>query len=643
MCGIVGLYNFASMPRDERADLCRMRDAMVHRGPDDAGVYLSADSRVALGHRRLSILDLSAAGRQPMGNEDGSVQITFNGEIYNYRDLVPGLLARGHRFHSKTDTEAIVHLYEDEGPECLRWLDGMFALGIWDASKRRLLLARDRLGKKPVYYTVTNGRLLFASEIKALLAYPGVTRDLDLEAVSLYLTFSNVPAPLTLFAGIRKLPAAHRLICDERGNLRIERYWSPLDGNGEWDGPVTEAEAVEQVRHLVDRAVAKRLISDVPIGALLSGGVDSSTNVAIMSRLSSEPLRTFSVGFQGFGEKENFHDLPYARRVAERFGCRHSELALVPKDCRDYLPEFVYQSDEPLGDPACLPMHYLCRHVKQQGVTVILVGEGSDEVFGGYGDMVHVARHSAPRWDRLRRLPRPVREVVYQVSRLGGSADGRVDLLRRAARNEPLYWGLDVVFWDTEKRRLFDRNYQAQTAHGAAATIQRYYDALRQARPKADLLQQMSFVELNNRLPELLLMRVDKLSMAHSLEARAPFLDYELVGYALSLPMRIKVAGGRTKHLLKEAVRPLLPADVIDRPKQGFRVPLPEWLAGELAPWAEHTLFSSSIHQRRLFNLDFVRGMWERHKSRAHDHSFDLWCLINLAAWYDRWIEGTAA
>src|SRR5688572_903542 len=486
MCGIVGILNYASTPRDERELLTRMRDAMSHRGPDDAGIFQSDDSRIALAHRRLSILDLSPAGHQPMGNEDNSIQITFNGEIYNCRELERSLIERGHRFRSRTDTEAIVHLYEEHGVDCLKFLDGMFAFGIWDQGKGRLLLARDRLGKKPVYYTITGGRLLFASEVKSLLEYPGVTRDLDLEAVSQYLTFSNVPAPLTLFAGIRKLPAAHFLVCDRTGTIKVERYWSPLNGDGQWDQPVSEGEAVEQVRHLVKRAVQKRLISDVPVGALLSGGVDSSTNVALMSELCSEPLRTFSVGFEGFAEKENFHDLPYAKRVAERFGCRHSELILQPKDCIEYLPQFAYQCDEPIGDPACLPMHFICQHVKRQGVTVVLVGEGSDEVFGGYGDMLHTARVAGGKWARLRKLPRVLREAIYQGSRIAGSPDGRVDLLRRAARGEPLYWGLDVVFWDTEKHKLFDPSVRDRMTKGSAGIVQGFYDEINGKRPAAD-------------------------------------------------------------------------------------------------------------------------------------------------------------
>jgi asparagine synthase (glutamine-hydrolysing) len=286
-------------------------------------VYLSPDHRVCLAHRRLSIVDLSEAGRQPMSNEDGTVWVTFNGEIYNHAVLRGPLQEKGHRFRSQTDTEVLTHLYEEWGPELVTRLDGMFAFAIWDETQGHLLLARDRLGKKPLYYTVQGGRLLFASEIKALLAYPGITREMDLEALNYYLTFSNVPAPLTLFSGIRKLPAAHTLRCDLHGRLKLERYWSPTEGAG--PQPWAEAECVERVRELVHRAVAKRLMSDVPVGALLSGGIDSSTNVALMSRLTGEPLRTFSVGFEGFGEANNFHDLPYARRVAAEYGCRHSE------------------------------------------------------------------------------------------------------------------------------------------------------------------------------------------------------------------------------------------------------------------------------------------------------------------------------
>ncbi|MCS6912733.1 MAG: asparagine synthase (glutamine-hydrolyzing) [Myxococcales bacterium] len=644
MCGIAGIFQFAGEPRDTEAQLVRMRDAIAHRGPDDAGTWISPDRRVLLGHRRLSIVDLSPAGHQPMQNEDGRVWITFNGEIYNHESLRGPLIQRGHHFRSRSDTEAIIHLYEEHGVECVTALDGMFAFALWDQGRQRLLCARDRLGKKPLYYTVLDGRLLFASEIKALLAHPEVPRELDLVSLDLYLTFANVPAPRTLFRGIFKLPAAHFLTCDAHGQISTRRYWSPLVGP---DWPATsdaarDQEAIETVRHLLREAVRKRLMSDVPIGAFLSGGVDSSTNVALMSQLVSEPLRTFSVGFRGFGEAENFHDLPYARQVAERFGCRHQEVVVTAEECKAYLPELAWQQDEPIGDPACLPMHFVSQAARQAGVTVVLVGEGSDEVFCGYDDMQSVLHTHDTRWQMVQRLPRLLRAGLHKVSQLSGAPAGRIDVLRRAVRGEPLYWGLDVVFWDTEKADLLTAEARGQMGPGAAPIVQGYYDEMRRLRPEADFLQQISYVELSNRLPELLLMRVDKLTMAHSLEARAPFLDYHLVAYVLSRPANLKIRNGRTKYLLKEAVRPLLPEAIIERPKQGFRVPLPAWLAHDLSAWAERLLRDSPLMRRGLFRREYIDWMWRRHRDGTQDHSFDLWCLLNLAAWYEHWIEGKA-
>src|SRR4051812_15219035 len=499
MCGIAGLYNFGSGARDERGAVQAMRDAMKPRGPDDAGLWASPDGRVVLAHRRLSIVDLSPAGHQPMANEDDTVWITFNGEIYNHMALRPGLQGKGHRFRSNSDTEAIIHQYEEDGPDCFQALDGMFAVGIWDAARDRLVLARDRLGKKPLYYTVNGGRLLFASEIKGLLAHPDVTRDIDPEGLNLYLTFANVPAPHTLFAGIKKLPPAHRLICDRLGNVTIERYWSPV-ADTPWPAHVDEDQAVARVRELLSAAVQKRLMADVPVGAFLSGGVDSSANVALMSRLIDRPLQTYSVGFEGFGPKENFHDLPYARRVAEQLRCDHHEITVTADECRDYLPELVYQQDEPIGDPACLPMHFLCRQARQDGVIVVLVGEGSDEVFGGYGDMAHLIQSASPRWERLRRLPRLVRAGLVEASRVMRAPAGRTDLLRRARDGQPLYWGLDVVFWDNEKEQLLTTEARARLGEHrrsqAGELVSQIYADLADRQPHADVLQQMSVVEL---------------------------------------------------------------------------------------------------------------------------------------------------
>ncbi len=635
MCGIAGIFNYGSSPTDDRVIACRMRDAMTHRGPDDAGLYQSPDRRVVLAHRRLDVVDLSPAGHQPMTNEDGTIWLTFNGEIYNHLERRAQLVARDHIFKSRSDTEVIVHAYEESGPGCVAWLDGMFAFALWDARRRELLIARDRLGKKPLYYTRAGGRFMFASEIKALLQHPDVARDIDPIALDCYLSFSNSPAPLTMFKDVFKLPAAHLLRCQADGTVHTGRYWSPLDGHA-WPA-ANGAGSVERVRELIERSVAKRLMSDVPIGAFLSGGLDSSTNVALMSRLTSEPLRTFSIGFEGFGEPENFHDLPYARKVAREFGCEHEETTITADDCQRSVPQLVAQQDEPIGDPACLPMHFLAQAAKNRGVTVVLVGEGSDEVFGGYPDMTRLIASHDGTWRRLRRLPQAVRRALYQGARTTGMDDGRTDVLRRVAAGEPFYWGLDVVFSDLEKRRLYRPGGAPDQGSTAASVVSGYYRELSRYRPDADFLQQMSYVELSNRLPELLLMRVDKFSMAHSLEARAPFLDHELVSYALSLPQHAKISGGETKRILKKAVADILPAEVVHRPKQGFRVPLPAWLAGPLSTWAEERLFSRKARELDFLDFGYIEHLWHRHRTRKADQSFDLWCLINLFSWYEHW------
>ena len=640
MCGIVGLYNFggtADAASRDRALTLAMRDRLAHRGPDDGGLWQSDDGRVVFGHRRLAIVDLSAGGHQPMANEDGGVWITFNGEIYNHAALRDTLrLDDRHKFRSRSDTEVIVHLYEERQRSVVEALDGMFAFGLWDEARRRLMLARDRMGKKPLYYTVAAGRLLFGSEIKALLTHPDVARRLDLAAVNEYLTFSNVPEPRTMFEGIRKLPAGHTLICDPHGNLTVERYWSPLDGPA-WTPPASREAAVEHVRALVTRAVKKRLMADVPVGAFLSGGVDSSTNVALMSQLVSTPLQTFTVEFTGFGAAENFHDVPFARQVAQQFGCNHTEVQVTAAEAVAYVPEMVAHQDEPLGDPACLPMHFVSRAAHRAGIKVVLVGEGSDEVFCGYPDFPRLFETYNGRWSQLKRLPRLVRRAVRRGAELAGAPSGRVDVLRRAAEDEPLYMGLDVVFFDWEKAALYTPEGRRAMPRRAADTVNAYYREIHERRPDADFSQQMSYVELRNRLPELLLMRVDKFSMQHSLEARAPFLDHELATYALSLPAALKMDGTRTKAVLKDAAHAWLPHEVVERTKQGFRVPLPAWLRGELAPWAEDLLRRSKLRELGIFDFDHILDLWRRHRDGVADHSFDLWCLINLSGWYEHW------
>ena len=380
MCGICGIFEFGRATGGVTWDVVSaMRDTMVHRGPDDAGTWISSDRRVGLGHRRLSIVDLSAAGHNPMTNETRDVWITFNGEIYNHERLRPRLVERGHVYHSRTDTETLVHLYEEEGDDLVHRLEGMFAFAIWDESRRRLLLARDRLGVKPLYYTVADGRLLFASEIKALLEHPDVPRDVDEESLYHYLTFLTTPAPKTLFRGISKLPPGHLLTCDERGRVEVRRYWDAIvEPPAE---PLSEEETIARVRELLSEAIEKRMMSDVPFGVFLSGGVDSSANVALMSRLTNMPVRTFTVGFEGAPQ---YNELDHARRVAKQFGADYHEVIINHEDAISFLPDMIFHQDEPIADPVCVSLYYVSKLARETGTIVVQAGEGSDEIFSGY-------------------------------------------------------------------------------------------------------------------------------------------------------------------------------------------------------------------------------------------------------------------
>ena len=636
MCGICGIFNYGnSAVPVTTALVSRMRDTMVFRGPDDAGVWVSPDGAVGLGHRRLSIVDLSPAGHQPMSNEAGDVWLAYNGEAYNHEELRPALEAAGHVYRGRSDTETIVHLYEEHGADMLPMLAGMWGLALWDAPRRQMLLARDRLGIKPLYYTLANGRLIFASEIRAILAHPAVSADVDPAALTHFLTFLNTPAPETLFAGIRKLPPATALVCDAAGNVRTWTYWDPLDAKV----PVcTPDEYAEQIRALLSDSVRQLMMSDVPVGAFLSGGIDSSTNVALMSRHTDRPVNTVSIRFEGFGVERNFHDMPYARQVAEQFGTHHSELVIDTPDFTRYVSDFMREADEPLCDPASVPLRFISRHTKELGITVVLVGEGSDEVWCGYPQYVDIARIHQRKWRLLRALPGPMRTALYRASRLAPGR-GRRDVLRRAARGEEMFWGLEIGFWDAEQEPLIAGELKEARRRSPAGTvvadIMRPFD---QRRPDADYLARMTWLELQNRLPELLLLRIDRVTMASSLEARPPFLDHRLVELGVNLPASVKAPGGRAKDLLKRALRGVIPDNILDRPKQGFRVPLPEWFRDTLAGRVRGYLLGSPMRERGFFDYGHIAALVDAHTAGRADYSYKMWSLVNLTAWYDRWI-----
>jgi len=642
MCGIAGILSLSDGLDASERTVAAMCDAMAHRGPDDAGVasWSTSRGRVTLGHRRLSIVDLSPAGHNPMSNEDGSIWITFNGEIYNHATLRTELEAKGHRYRSHTDTETIVHLYEEEGPRCVERLQGMFAIAIWDSIREELFLTRDRLGIKPLYYTQPPDGFLFGSEIKALLEHPQITPDLNAEAFHHYLTFVCTPAPLTMFAGIRKLAPAERMIVRADGKTQSETYWTPMStGAVEAVRGMHEQELQERLLELLRESIRKRMMADVPFGVFLSGGVDSSTNVALMSELMSEPVRTFSVAFE---EHERYNELPYAREIARRYDTDHHEIVIGEDDLAAFLPRMIFHQDEPIADWVCVPLHYVSQLAREAGTIVVQVGEGSDELFHGYDGYLDAERFNRRFWEPFQHVPAPIRRIAAPALadwvRRTGRGETRALQVADAAVGRLSFWGGAICYRGELKDRVLAGDGLRPDSY---EIVRRYWDAAEREQPGADLLQKMTYLELKQRLAELLLMRVDKMTMATSVEARVPFLDHELVEFALALPARMKVRDGIGKWLLKQAVAgTVLPEHVVYRRKQGFGAPVAEWFEGTLGHTAQRQIRDSALAERQLIDYRAVDDMWAEHRTGRANWAFQLWTLYNVSAWYDHWVAG---
>jgi len=639
MCGIVGLIT-RDGTRVDLAQLGAMRDTMRHRGPDDEGLWASADGQAALGHRRLAIIDLSPAGRAPMGNEDGSVQVTFNGEIYNHVDLRGQLVRQGHRFRSHCDTEVLVHLWEEHGPRMVDHLVGMFAFVVWDGRSRQVFAARDRLGIKPLYWTDDGRRIGFASEIKALLGLLP-RHEVDPVALSHYLTFVAVPAPRTLFRGISKLEAATSMLVHADGRREQDRYWDPLEHRVRFDGEALDWEA--ELRFRLERSVERRMMSDVPVGVFLSGGIDSSTNVALMSQRTEEPIKSFSIGFS---DAEDFNEFTWARRVAQQFGTDHYETTIDQDALWSFLPTLVHHQDEPIADPVCVPLYFVAELAKARGVTVVHVGEGADEILAGYPTYVQADRLQGRHWEHLRALPGPVRFGLAGAARAMlpavPSRQIEVEALGRAAqRDSRLWWGGAVAFYEQALTRIATPELLRQIDGGPAPRdVVAGYAADAERLGAVDELDKLIYQDLRLRLPELLLMRVDKLTMANAIEARVPFLDHELVEFAMSVPREEKIRDGIGKHVLKRAVSDLLPHDLVWRPKQGFGAPVSQWFRGPLGARLEEKLRGSALDDLGFIDSEQVSRILRLHRSGRADRSFQLWNVLNLAEWTDHWIAG---
>ncbi len=632
MCGIHGIYSLTSGLALDPADLGRMGAVTEHRGPNDEGRY--SGEGVLLGMRRLSIIDLEG-GQQPIANEDESVWLVCNGEIYNFRALRSALESQGHRFRTGSDAEVLVHLYEEYGDDFVTRLEGMFGFALWDTKRRRLLIGRDRLGIKPLYYLNDGKRLLFASEAKAILAVPGVQAELDDEALREYLTLGYVPGPLSLFAGMAKLPPASLMICDSEG-VRQKTYWTLPH---ECDNNRSEAQWIEAVLSEVESSVKSQMVSDVPLGAFLSGGIDSSAVVAFMARHSTQPVKTYSIGFDtSSGGGSFYNELPWARQVSELFGTEHHEI-LVEPDVVSLLPKLLWHMDEPMADAAFITT-YLVSEFARKDVTVILSGVGGDELFGGYrrylGEHYGATYNRLPRWLRhgliapiARRMPADRHSTLLNYSRLA-----RGFILANELPFEDRYRSYVEVFSD----QLADETLTQREGGGGSR-----FDALKQAfkqHDQGDNLHRLFAVDAATQLPDDLLMLTDKTSMATSLECRVPLLSESLVELAASMPSEYKIKGRELKYILKKSLAGLLPPEILYRKKRGFGAPMGAWLKGELAPLMKNVLSPKSLRSRGLFNPESVAQTIALHESNTEDHTDHLQSLMNLEIWARMYLDG---
>lgn len=630
MCGIDGiLYHDRAQVVPEKL-IERMNDVLRHRGPDDRGVWVRGN--VGLGQARLSIIDLSPLGHQPMCNEDGTVWITFNGEIYNFLELKEELLHKGHHFRSHTDTETILHLWEEMGPACVERLRGMFAIALWDERQQTLFLARDRVGKKPLFYAALPDRFIFGSEIKAILQDEDFEVAPDLEAIHYYLTYQSVPAPFSAFKGVKKLPPAHTLLVKD-GKVTIQRYWDlSYRQKRSVIGEAGERELQEEIIERLREAVRIRLMSDVPLGAFLSGGVDSSIVVALMAGLMDQPVKTFSIGFA----EDEYNELPYARMVAERYHTDHHEFIVKP-DAQAIFPELVWHYNEPFADSSAIPTYYVSKLARQY-VTVVLTGDGGDENFAGYPRYQNTGEHllktNYPSWlRRMIKVPLGLRVFPRRTFK---------DLLRLIdlAQDKLLYYQRITHFYEYYQQFLYTPAF-FERLHGKMA-VDIMLDKYRQS-DATNFLDSTLYLDFNLYLPDTLMTKTDIAGMTHSLEARMPILDHQFMEFVATIPPELKLKDGTiSKYIFKKAAEPYLPNDVIYRKKMGFGVPTDHWFRNELKEMTYDTLLSQRALERGYFNRDYVQSLLDRHQA-GENYQYLIWNLLMLEMWHLMFIDQTLA
>ena len=629
MCGIAGALITKSS--DVNFDLTplvgRMIGAILHRGPDDSGVY--SQGGVTLGHARLSVIDLSAAGHQPMMTDDGQVRIVFNGEIYNFKELRAQLAEKGYHFKSHTDTEVILNGYHYWGKEVFSHLRGMFAIALWDARSDELILARDRVGVKPLFYAWHEGVFLFGSEIKAILAYPGFSRRPELEAIHHYLSLQYVPAPWSAFQGVKKVPQANYMVVSRTGKIREEKYWQLPDPREARHRPVQELQ--EELVSLIDESVRLRMISDVPLGAFLSGGVDSAAVVAMMARHASGRVKTFCIGF----DEAEYDERAYARMVAERYDTDHHEMVVRP-NAMEILPKLIWHYNEPFADPSAVPTYYVSEMARQH-VTVALNGDGGDESFLGYGRYKQCMQ---TEWiSRL--LPHSLRRLSTHLAKVIPLSMERHRIPRVARRwlsymgekNSRRYAPSIAYFFEQDKIRGYDENMIPYLRSSSLDLLEQYFAQ------SPSYVGGAAWADIHTYLPDNLLVKVDIAAMAHGHEARSPLLDHTLMEWAARIPPSQKIVNGETKSILKSAMEPFLPHEVLYRPKMGFGVPIDHWFKADMKEFAYDTLLSTAASQRGLVRPNFVRTMLDEHCAGVRSHHTRLWALLMLELWFQMWID----
>ncbi len=631
MCGITGIWNRSGSVLDGRVSIEAMNSSIRHRGPDDDGNWSDESNGLYLGHRRLSILDLSPAGHQPMVSASGTV-IVFNGEIFNFQEIKARHFADV-PFKSTGDTEVLLYLYEKFGMGMIDHLNGMFAFAIWDPRKEELFIVRDRVGKKPLYYTERNGCFSFASELKALMEVPGFSRTIDNESLYHFLTFNLLSPPSTMFENVFKLPPAHWMKLRKQGPPELHKYWAPTytDMSGS-----TESMLLQQTYDLLENAVNYRTVSDVPVGAFLSGGVDSSAIVGMMAAKAGRPVRTYSIGFEG---QEAYDERKFAEQVARKFGTQHHERVVKPHEITEFLPFIVGHFDEPMADATCIPIHFLSQQARADGTLVVLTGDGSDELFAGYRNWMRYA-NMYPAFNRYSKLPGFIKKATAAFYRTIGTSAVRLEMLERAARNQEFFWGGAKSFKESTKRSILSDSFNAATSSFDSYSVIDYYKrsfehdfTLRRSNP----IDWMCYLGVQFNIPNYYLYRMDRLGMANSIEIRTPFLDYHLVEFALSLEPQWKVRNGEPKYILKKSLEGLLGPEILYRKKRGFNVPMREWAGAELTAYVDANL-KSFCNDFPQFRYEGLKSLTDRLRRGDQDAANRTWTIYFLMQWFRKWV-----